>query len=170
MSKAITSAAALMLVEEGKLDLDAPVANYLPEFADMKVVDGEDGAAGQVADHGEGLVPAHIGHHLRQCRRQAHRENDRSDRSARPALRPRVDGDQARPDPARIRPGHEMEIRGVGRRAGLPGAKGLGATAGGVSRGADFRAAGDDRHGLLRAGGEAGAVRGQLLSPTARDG
>ena len=41
MSKAITSAAALMLVEEGKLDLDAPVAEYLPEFADMTVLDGE---------------------------------------------------------------------------------------------------------------------------------
>jgi len=41
MSKAITSAAALQLVEEGKLDLDAPVASYLLEFADMKVVDGE---------------------------------------------------------------------------------------------------------------------------------
>jgi CubicO group peptidase (beta-lactamase class C family) len=41
MSKAITSAAALMLVEEGKLDLDAPVADYLPEFADMQVFDGE---------------------------------------------------------------------------------------------------------------------------------
>ena len=41
MSKAITSAAALMLVDEGKLDLDAPVSKYLPEFAEMKVVDGE---------------------------------------------------------------------------------------------------------------------------------
>ena len=41
MSKAITSAAALMLVEEGKLDLDAPVSKYLPEFAEMKVVDGD---------------------------------------------------------------------------------------------------------------------------------
>ena len=41
MSKAITSAAVLMLVDEGKLDLDAPVAKYLPEFAEMKVVDGD---------------------------------------------------------------------------------------------------------------------------------
>jgi CubicO group peptidase (beta-lactamase class C family) len=41
MSKAITSAAALMLVDEGKLDLEAPVSKYLPEFAEMKVVDGE---------------------------------------------------------------------------------------------------------------------------------
>src|SRR5262245_56396278 len=41
MSKAITSAAALILVDEGKLDLDAPVADYLPEFAEIKVVDGD---------------------------------------------------------------------------------------------------------------------------------
>jgi CubicO group peptidase (beta-lactamase class C family) len=41
MSKAITSAAALTLVDKGKLDLDAPVSKYLPEFAEMKVLDGE---------------------------------------------------------------------------------------------------------------------------------
>lgn len=41
MSKAITSAAALMLVEEGKLDLDAPVSKYLPEFATTSVFEGE---------------------------------------------------------------------------------------------------------------------------------
>jgi CubicO group peptidase (beta-lactamase class C family) len=41
MSKAITSAAALVLVDEGKLDLNAPVSRYLPEFANLKVLDGE---------------------------------------------------------------------------------------------------------------------------------
>ena len=41
MSKAITSAAALMLVDEGKLDLAAPVSKYLPELATLKVLDGE---------------------------------------------------------------------------------------------------------------------------------
>src|SRR5262245_20123101 len=41
MSKAITSAAALILVDEGKLDLDAPVSKYLPEFAELNVVDGD---------------------------------------------------------------------------------------------------------------------------------
>jgi CubicO group peptidase (beta-lactamase class C family) len=38
MTKAITSAAAMILRDEGKLDLDAPVADYLPEFKDMKVL------------------------------------------------------------------------------------------------------------------------------------
>ena len=38
MSKQITSVATMMLVDEGKLDLDAPVAQYLPELRDMPVV------------------------------------------------------------------------------------------------------------------------------------
>jgi CubicO group peptidase (beta-lactamase class C family) len=38
MTKQITSVATMMLVDEGKLDLDAPVAQYLPELRDMQVV------------------------------------------------------------------------------------------------------------------------------------
>src|SRR5436305_10372571 len=38
MSKQITSVATMMLVDEGKLELDAPVARYLPELRDMQVV------------------------------------------------------------------------------------------------------------------------------------
>ncbi|QIP01476.1 serine hydrolase domain-containing protein [Bradyrhizobium symbiodeficiens] len=37
MSKPITSVMAMMLVEEGKLSLDDPVAKYIPAFASMKV-------------------------------------------------------------------------------------------------------------------------------------
>jgi CubicO group peptidase (beta-lactamase class C family) len=37
MTKPVTSVAAMMLVDEGKLDLSAPVAQYLPELRDMKV-------------------------------------------------------------------------------------------------------------------------------------
>jgi len=37
MSKPITTVAAMILVEEGKLKLDDPVATYLPEFANLKV-------------------------------------------------------------------------------------------------------------------------------------
>ncbi|MFT3667176.1 MAG: serine hydrolase domain-containing protein [Pseudoxanthomonas sp.] len=40
MTKPITSVAALMLVEEGKLQLDAPVATYLPAFAGLQRVAG----------------------------------------------------------------------------------------------------------------------------------
>src|SRR6202163_480998 len=37
MSKPIASAAAMMLVEDGKLSLDDPVSKYIPAFADVKV-------------------------------------------------------------------------------------------------------------------------------------
>jgi CubicO group peptidase (beta-lactamase class C family) len=37
MSKPVTSVAAMMLVEDGKLSLDDPVAKYIPDFADVEV-------------------------------------------------------------------------------------------------------------------------------------
>ena len=37
MSKPITTVAAMILVEENKIDLGVPVAQYLPEFAGVKV-------------------------------------------------------------------------------------------------------------------------------------
>jgi len=44
MSKAITSVAAMMLVDEGKLALDDPLSKYIPAFADLKVaVEKRDG-------------------------------------------------------------------------------------------------------------------------------
>lgn len=39
MTKPIVTAAAMKLVEEGKLKLDDPVSKYLPEFKNMKVLD-----------------------------------------------------------------------------------------------------------------------------------
>jgi CubicO group peptidase (beta-lactamase class C family) len=46
MTKAVTSVAALKMVEEGKLSLDADLAPLLPEFAELQVLEGfeEDGA------------------------------------------------------------------------------------------------------------------------------
>jgi len=49
MSKPITTVAAMMLVEEGKLALDEPLSKYIPAFADVKVgveKKGEDGVVG----------------------------------------------------------------------------------------------------------------------------
>lgn len=45
MTKPVTSVAALMLVEEGRLTLEDPVAQYLPEFSELQVAvpDGPDG-------------------------------------------------------------------------------------------------------------------------------
>ncbi len=46
MTKPITGVAMMMLYEEGKFDLDDPVSKYVPEFSDLKVLDGvnEDGS------------------------------------------------------------------------------------------------------------------------------
>ena len=42
LTKPITAAATLMLVEEGRLDLEAPVSRHIPGFADLRVlVDGK---------------------------------------------------------------------------------------------------------------------------------
>ncbi len=38
MTKPITSVAAMLLFEQGKFQLDEPIANYLPEFSNVKVL------------------------------------------------------------------------------------------------------------------------------------
>lgn len=43
MTKMVATTVALQLVEQGKLDLDAPVERYCPEFAEVQVLDGFDG-------------------------------------------------------------------------------------------------------------------------------
>src|SRR5437764_591529 len=52
MSKPITSIVTMMLVEDGKLRLDDPVAKYIPAFADMKVGIDKPGQPGS-RSHGE---------------------------------------------------------------------------------------------------------------------
>jgi CubicO group peptidase (beta-lactamase class C family) len=49
MSKPITSVAAMMLVEEGKLSLGDPVSKYIPAFADIKVGVETSGENGKLA-------------------------------------------------------------------------------------------------------------------------
>jgi CubicO group peptidase (beta-lactamase class C family) len=49
MSKPITSVAAMMLVEEGKLSLEDPVSKYIPAFADIKVGVETSGENGKLA-------------------------------------------------------------------------------------------------------------------------
>ena len=72
MSKPVTSVAAMMLVEEGRLMLDEPVAKYIPAFANVKVgvvelvcaglgsmvVTGAVASTVQVADTGSEVFPA----------------------------------------------------------------------------------------------------------------
>jgi CubicO group peptidase (beta-lactamase class C family) len=43
MTKMVATTIALQQREQGRLDFDTPVAHYLPEFADLKVLEGFDG-------------------------------------------------------------------------------------------------------------------------------
>jgi methyl acetate hydrolase len=43
MTKMVATVAALQQAERGNVELDAPVDNYLPEFADLRVLEGFDG-------------------------------------------------------------------------------------------------------------------------------
>jgi CubicO group peptidase (beta-lactamase class C family) len=43
MTKMVATAVALQLMEQGKLDFDAPVERYRPEFGELEVLDGFDG-------------------------------------------------------------------------------------------------------------------------------
>ncbi len=43
MTKPVTGVALMQLWEQGKFGLDDPLSKYLPEFADMKVIDGKGG-------------------------------------------------------------------------------------------------------------------------------
>jgi CubicO group peptidase (beta-lactamase class C family) len=97
MTKPITSVAAMILVEDGKLDLDAPVAQYLLELKDMQVgVEEPDQATGKVGikcipperpmtvrdllRHTSGLVypPQYIDAPINRLYRQAHFGGDNS--------------------------------------------------------------------------------------------
>ncbi len=57
MTKPITAVAVMMLVEEGKLDLDAPVDPWLPELANPSVLSDPDGPLDQVYDAPRAITP-----------------------------------------------------------------------------------------------------------------
>ena len=59
MTKPITSVAAMMLYEEGRYQLDDPVAKYLPEFTDTKVWRGE-GSLENLEDQTSPMLVKHL--------------------------------------------------------------------------------------------------------------
>ena len=50
-TKAIICVAFMTLFEEGKIQLDEPITKYIPEFADMQVLDSYDAATGMWTSH-----------------------------------------------------------------------------------------------------------------------
>ncbi|MCY4600319.1 MAG: serine hydrolase [Acidobacteria bacterium] len=57
MTKPVTATAVMMLVEEGKLDLDEAVDRWLPELANRKVLSDPDGPLDQVYDAPRAITP-----------------------------------------------------------------------------------------------------------------
>ncbi|MGW6921921.1 serine hydrolase domain-containing protein [Streptomyces sp. NPDC054950] len=60
MTKPVTSVAALILVEEGRLGLDDPVADHLPAFADQRVYVAGSGADLTTRPVGQPLLVKHL--------------------------------------------------------------------------------------------------------------
>lgn len=56
MTKAITSAAAMQLVEQGKLSLDEPVGRLLPDLADPQVLEGFDADGAPILRPAKGAI------------------------------------------------------------------------------------------------------------------
>ena len=97
MTKAITSAAGMQLVEQGKLSLDEPIGKLLPDLANPQVLEGFDAkrraetAPGEEADH---AAPSHDPHRrllLRHVERRHGRNTWRrpEPRTSSPARTPR---------------------------------------------------------------------------------
>ena len=79
MSKPVTSVAAMILVDDGKLELDAPVAQYLPEIGEMRVAFQTDG-------------PRHRRDGIRARSAAAPKTPDDGSGSAAPYVRPDLSG------------------------------------------------------------------------------
>ena len=163
MSKAITSAAALMLVDEGKLDLDAPVSKYLPEFAEMKVVDGETERPAKspitVKDlfrHTSGIT---YGNAAGSPTEKLFEATDVLDMQSDLALM----STKLSQIPLEFDPGTKWKYGASIDVLGYLVQKVSGQPLDVFLKERIFEPLGDDRHGLLRAGGEAGAVCGELL-------
>ncbi len=112
MTKALTGAAAMQLVEQGKLDLDAPAAKVVPDLGKAQVLEGFD-AAGQPrtrapkrADHAAAPAHAHGGLRLRDLER-GHRQVPDGQEHPRHHHLPECRADHA----AAVRPRREMVLR-----------------------------------------------------------
>ena len=69
MTKAMASVAALQLVEQGQLTLEQPVADVLPEFGELQVLDGFDGDEPRLRPPvASGDDPQPVDSHLRASR------------------------------------------------------------------------------------------------------
>ena len=176
MSKAITSTAVMILMEEGKLLLSDPVSKFIPSFKNSTVAvapprrcpgrRADRHPPGEARDHDQGSAHAH-GRHLvrRRPRRRAVEgrrtqlvllcRQGRADRHAGRAHGEAPDGGAA---------GREVHLRLQHRHPRRRRREGVGHAARSVLPDADLRAAEDERHVLLPAHREARAAGGGLLA------
>ena len=183
MSKPITSVAAMMLVEDGKLSLDDPVSKYIPAFADLKVGVEKRGDSGtpqlaleprQPPDHHRGPAAPHLGPHLRLLWRQRGAETLCAIPTCSTAISTtREFAERIAKLPLAEQPGtlwdygHSTDV--LGRVIEVVSGQSLFA----VRKAASARSAGDDRYRVLRRGcGEAATDRradaGRPLSQSRR--
>jgi CubicO group peptidase (beta-lactamase class C family) len=60
MTKPITAMAAMILIDDGKMTLDQPIADFLPAYAQMKVQNTPDGALNDVRDAKTAITVRHL--------------------------------------------------------------------------------------------------------------
>ena len=163
MTKPMTSVAAMLLVEEGRLLLGDQVAKYLPPLAALKVAqDGgrvEGACAEAGADH-PGPAAPHVGADLQRARQHAGAQGlpRLVDRHGRADGQGRCDR-RAGQGAAAVRSGQRLGVRLLQRCAGLRRRGGGRHAARRFSGSAPVVAAGHERYQLRPAGGQAPPLR-----------
>jgi len=165
MTKPVTSVAAMMLVEEGKLDLAAPVSRYLPEFRGTTVaVETRDAATGKTDIAYESQKqPMTVEDLLRHTAGFIHGVGKaKVDQLYVKHLYDKAGVFSTRQDPCRScfrtgqaptcpSTGRGLGLRSLGRCARASDRDCLRSTVGSISGGSSVQAAGHDRYRLLRA-------------------
>ena len=170
-TKAITGTAVLQLVEEDKLDLDAPASRYAPDIGKLQVIEGFDeagraeAARAEAPDHDPDADAAHGRLRLRLLQRDL----QPASAGERPAERHHRDQGRA-DDAAAVRPRRQMGVRLEHRlvRAGGRGDHRQAARRGAADPG--VRAPGHHGHDLRaeRPAARAGSPGCTRATPTAR--
>ena len=159
MSKPITSVAAMMLVDDGKLRLDDPVSKYIPAFADIEVgVEKPDengktvleARAAHAPDHDRGFAAPYLRPDLWLLRRQRGAQTLCAGRPVQQRYEQRRIRGADREVAAGGAAGNALGLRSFDRRARPRHRSGIGEIAVSVREGTAARSARDERYRLLR--------------------
>ena len=148
-TKAITATAALQLVEEGRLDLDAPAHSYVPEIGELKVLDGfdDDGTPGLRDPKREittRMLLTHTAGFGYDAWNETYRRLGRNTGSRAPPPRPRAHSRHT----VAVRPGRAVGVRHRLRLGRAGGGGHHGRTSRRGLRGPHLRPTGDHGHDL----------------------